>query len=87
MMDAWCIDGLLDVHTVLIIVGPPGLPVAMYNFPPVTTNIGVIADNGRLFGAMEFASPSRRAFVGALQTREIPTRRLWAIERIYGNNE
>ncbi len=63
-----CVDRFLDVHAVVddvedakhhhvMIRLPPGVPTTITGFPSRETIVGLIELNGRLPGAMEFASP------------------------------
>src|ERR1043165_3031972 len=69
VMNARRVDRVLNIHvvsmtfvitqsTVLIIVGPPGLPTVNHKLPSLrSTIVGVIAESGRFFGATAFRSP------------------------------
>jgi hypothetical protein len=47
-------------------VGPPGLPIVMKNFPSLRTMVGVIEESGRLPAATAFAAaPSMPYWFGA----------------------
>src|SRR5215208_1721118 len=51
-------------RTVLMIVGPPGLPTVNHRLPSLRrTNVGVIAERGRFFGATAFRSPGIRPYM------------------------
>ncbi|MND00407.1 hypothetical protein D3C83_190100 [compost metagenome] len=47
----------ITCRTVLMIVGPPGLPTANHGLPFLRTIVGVIDESGRFRGSIEFASP------------------------------
>ena len=45
-------------NTVLMMVGPPGLPAVNHRLPSLRrTIVGVMAESGRFFGATAFRSP------------------------------
>ncbi len=46
--------------TVVMMVGPPGVPRTSQSLPSFNTMVGVMADSGRLFGPTAFASPWMR---------------------------
>ena len=48
---------VITSNTVLMMVGPPGLPVTRKGLPSFATMVGVIEDSGRLPGAMALDSP------------------------------
>ena len=50
----------ITCSTVLMIVGPPGLPVTRISLPSLVTKVGVIDESGRLPGVMELAGPWSR---------------------------
>src|ERR1044071_1820636 len=55
---------VITQKTVLMIVGPPGLPTVNQKLPSLrNTIVGVIADNGRFFGATALRSPWIKPYI------------------------
>ena len=57
--------------TVVMMVGPPGVPTTMNSLPPRSRTIdGVIAESMRLPGAIAFASPCTKPYMFGLPGAE-----------------